>query len=507
MVAPQAPPPIAPAPAPAAFPPFDPSAATMARPLPGLTGGAPPPPPPGVLYPTASFGPPPQAKPKRTALVVAACAGALVLAAGAALAVPAVREALFGGGDSAAQEPGGGAAGAPAGTELAVNNPLDLGAVFANAGAGTPPTGLPACPDGMSAVSWAEWADGIVLICGADGQGYAVEATFQGAEARARTLTFTADGWEVDFADGSRVVSSLDGGVVEAAGDAGTGAYLATAAWSAATGEAPAPPAGLPPLPSCPEGTWPISYSAWDTGWLLVCGVGADAPGAAYYAEGGGSPVQVDGNSFYGDGYCGESGAVGQVCSYSSPAVVALGERQVSASVNYFAGAGFGGAGQGTGAYDVVAPQDTAEDQVRYLVEILEKSAAGRAQLQPAIDAVGACRDVSGQVAVLEGVAQNRRDLLAALDSTPVDKVPDGPALVGLLRAALQASLGADDSYVAWAQAQLAADCASGAGRSYFDGAVPYNERAQRNKVAFTEQWNGQIAPAFGVRTFTNLEI
>jgi serine/threonine protein kinase len=152
-------------------------------------------------------------------------------------------------------------------------------------------------------------------------------------------------------------------------------------------------------------------------------------------------------------------------------------------------------------------PEVTASDQVRHMVEILETSAAARAQLGPAVTAVAACRGVSGQVVTLEGIAANRRELLAALATLPVDKVPDGAALVSLLRSALEASLGSDEAYLAWARAQESSGCASGAGSSYYQAAEPYDSAATERKKVFVSKWNSEIAPAYGVAALQESQI
>jgi outer membrane protein assembly factor BamB len=376
-----------------------------------------------------------------------------------------------------------------------------------------PAGGLPDCPGGLEPISWVEYSDGLVLICAAQDAGFAVLAERDGQDLTAEVLTFTADGWEVEFADSARLVCSLWGALVTViTADAERSAYLSSSAWSlAASAPAITAPRQAAPMPGCPAETRIIALSTWADGWLLICGADSATPDWAVLAEGADQPVELSDLRTVADGYCGQADSIGRVCAYRSPALVTFGEGdglvQVSVAGNYFRAGGFGGAGKAKGAYGVQAPTDTAEDQVRYLVEILEKSASARAQLGPAVTAVAQCQSVSTQVATLAAIAQNRQELLTALDSAPVDKVPDGVVLVNLLRAALEASLGSDQSYLAWAEAQASSGCASGAGQSHYDAAAPFDTAATAGKAAFVAQWNNQIAPAYGVRTFQESEI
>ncbi|MDR1798487.1 MAG: hypothetical protein LBR19_01170, partial [Bifidobacteriaceae bacterium] len=374
--------------------------------------------------------------------------------------------------------------------------------------AATLPEGFPACPDGMAPLIWSQYPDGYVLVCGGDQAGFQAFARRAGQDLTVTKLTFIGQGCELEFESGEPLVIALGGGLVS---DGAAGLVAAQEGWSWRVGPVvfSEGPAANPAL-TCPEGSWPIAWSAYQGAAVLVCGQGQVATRLAYVdpdmGQGTSDAVEASDGS-----YCADVGG-NRVCVYDAPAVVVFGladgnEVQRTVVNNFFPGVGQGGAGQGEGAYNVTAPQANAADQVRYLVDILNKSAEARGGLQAAVDAVGLCQDVSGQVTVLEGIAQNRRDLLAALESTPVDLIDQGAELVANLRTALQNSLGADEGYVEWAQAQLDTGCQAGAGQDARDRAIAFNEPATDAKKAFLEIWNGVIVPQYGVQTFEDFQI
>jgi len=187
---------------------------------------------------------------------------------------------------------------------------------------------------------------------------------------------------------------------------------------------------------------------------------------------------------------------------YSSPAVVSIGGTQHSVDSNYFASSGGGGAGQGTGSYGVPAPDPTAQAQVQYLVGILNSSAATRTSLgQPSQD-VDNCQDLPDAVAQIQVVAQNRQDLMTALNSAPVDHIPNGTQLVAQLQAALQASYNNDEAFINWGQAQQSSGCSQ-----MPQDVTDTNTAAGNAKDAFCNTWNSQIAPTYNVPAFTTDQI
>lgn len=367
------------------------------------------------------------------------------------------------------------------------------------------PTELPACPSGMTAVSWTQYSDGAILLC-AQGDRFAVLFPTH-PDWRATNLTFTKAGEEVTLTDGTRLRIALGGRVVLTERDGSVVMQPATKAWDQITGEAEfVSPADLK---ACPAGSWPISLSVYSGGWLLVCGTAAASP-SSIQALDGGSLAEFSTISIRDGGYCGTSGAE-QLCVYRTPAVVTRtaggSTTQQSVSDNYFAGLGAGGAGRGTGSYGVNAPQRDASDQVRYLTQILQKSRVGRASLESAVAQVRTCRDLGSAISQLNEVAANRQELIEALESTPVDALAEGASLVSGLRRALQLSHDSDLVWVQWAQAQQADGCASGEAHPLYQQVTTMNRDVAAAKAAFVRQWNQQIAPRYGVPRFTTAQI
>lgn len=368
------------------------------------------------------------------------------------------------------------------------------------------PSSAPACPAGMTAVSWTQYSDGGILLCHAD-QKYAVVYPSH-PDWQAAQLNFTGGGHEVVFSNGARVRVSLGGSVVYTDADGKTTTQTATEAWNNATGEVKV---SVPKdLKTCPADSWPISLSTYNGGWLLVCGTNADAPTSMVYNDGS-RTSELGSVSYRNGGYCG-TGDVGTVCGYRAPAVVSVTDAsgkvtQHSVGGNYFDDHGAGGAGQGTGSYGVEAPTDTAKDQVRYLTQILQKSAAGRANLNAAVAQVRSCSDVAGAVTTINGVIANRQELLDALASTPVDAVPNGSQLVAKLRNALDLSLKSDQVWLQWAQAEQSNSCAEGENSATYKQVETMNESVATAKDAFVAAWNSQIAATYKAPRFATSQI
>jgi hypothetical protein len=203
---------------------------------------------------------------------------------------------------------------------------------------------------------------------------------------------------------------------------------------------------------------------------------------------------------------------VGTVCAYRSPAVVSVTDpsgkvTQHSADANYFDDHGQGGTGKGNGSYGVDTPDDNGKDQVRYLTQILEKSMAGRTNLQAAVDKVRGCTDVVGAVASFNDVLANRQELLDALDSAPVDAVPNGSALVASLRNALRLSHDSDEVWLQWAMAEQANGCADGEDNPLYQQVRTMNNSVAAAKSDFLAVWNRDIAPTYGARRFKTSQI
>jgi hypothetical protein len=97
----------------------------------------------------------------------------------------------------------------------------------------------------------------------------------------------------------------------------------------------------------------------------------------------------------------------------------------------------------------------------------------------------------------MQAIRDNRAELLEALDAMPVDRIPEGQALLDDLYEAIRYSHEANLEYVVWAEQANAKGCAalSASGRAAAEASDPPKER-------FAARWNRVIAPKYGVRTF-----
>jgi hypothetical protein len=203
-------------------------------------------------------------------------------------------------------------------------------------------------------------------------------------------------------------------------------------------------------------------------------------------------------------GYCGQVSGL-TACTFSAPALVTYagieadaGQVQRPVGENLFAEAGAGGTGEGTGAYNVPVPEATAEDQVRYLVDILTSSAQTRADLGPVLEDLNHRIAGEAQIAKLTSIADNRHSLIEALESTPVSEVPDGVDLVAMLREALVVSEQADRLYVRWAE--ILRD--GGDDKAIVDEWRPIAAHSEKLKKSFLKKWNTAIATAYDAPQF-----
>jgi hypothetical protein len=247
-----------------------------------------------------------------------------------------------------------------------------------------------------------------------------------------------------------------------------------------------------------------LSLSLWPGGWLLTCGTLDGTQTSFDYADNG--DRSSGGELVYSGGrYCGVDLEGLQVCVASAPSVVQFGTTRYTVESNYFADSGPGGPGEGTAAYGLDAPGETAADQVGYLVAILEKSGEARAMVNSVLAPLNACSVSANDVQNLVILTQARTDLLAALRSTPVDQVPDGANVLAQLTSAIELSETADIGYVNAGQQMSAGDCSGGKGT--YRNAINVANQAEAAKVAFVNTWNATIAGQFGVRTFTAKDI
>ena len=368
------------------------------------------------------------------------------------------------------------------------------------------PSGMPSCPSGLSVVSWTKFDTGSILVCGGERYEVVIDDSVH-PKVTASRLDFGAGGFSITCKDGT--VYRIGGGasivVVDAKGDSGV--HPASESWMPSTGQVAYPSAGGG-IQSCPAGTWPISLSTWQGGWLLVCGTDLATPTWLGYSDGTNTGTTSD-VAATSTSYCGTIDA-GQVCAYTAPALVVLTPQsgdplQHPVDANYFPSAGQGGAGQGTGSYGVPAPDQTAADQARYLEQVLQASEQTRADLRAILDDLNQKIATDYDIATLQSVVTARQQQIAAVDGAPVTALPNGDALVAQLREALSVSQQTDQLYVQWAQ-QIQAQDWAGADATVAQWRGPAAQ-SETLKQGFCDQWNTQIAPAYNVSTFTASQI
>ena len=282
-------------------------------------------------------------------------------------------------------------------------------------------------------------------------------------------------------------------------------------------------------VPECPGKTILLAWMELEDGWIVVCGVDVDTPSHVAYKSSKNSREVVSLGSADPSSSLATSSVLWDAAQRRYVAVMANGSKL---TLDYTIGTAtlrdgesnsnvkeqqrfvryvfvpLGGQVRGsedvsaeTGAFDVKAPKATSEDQIRYMIEVLEKAYAGRAILKDALPKLAGCAAGPGgyadTVAAMQAVRDNRAELLAALDAMPVDKIPEGKQLLADLTEAIELSHQANVEYVAWAEAANASGCAtlSAAGKTAADASDAPKER-------FASRWNSVIAPKYGVRSF-----
>lgn len=272
-------------------------------------------------------------------------------------------------------------------------------------------------------------------------------------------------------------------------------------------------------MPSCPSGSVQLAYATFPDGWVLVCGVNATTPTQWYSSDSSGqlnsTSVSYDPANYrylvtFSDGTSGWLNHTPGVFGHTDSSGQVLTQRSVGQIwfVTLDGGGTAPSSAPSTGPFGVPLPQDTAQDQVRYLSALLQKSASARKVLQPAVIAVRDCEngssgDYSAAVSTISSVTENRKELLSALETAPVDKVPQGTTLVSELRTALSYSLRADQAYLTWANAVNSSGCGSG---SEAEG-TKNSKRAGPAKEIFVKHWNSLIAGPFSAPTFSREQL
>jgi len=364
------------------------------------------------------------------------------------------------------------------------------------------PADMPSCPAGMSPVSWTKFDTGSILVCKGDKYQVIVNDSAHPRLVPVK-LEFTPSGMTITGKDGTVYRCGAGGSVVIVDAKGKSTTHPASMAWTPGKGQVTyqAPPSDIQP---CPAGTWPISLSTWNGGWLLICGVDDKTPTWLGFSDGTTSATATTVTITTTGAYCADTN-IGRVCANSAPALVTVTSpngdvTQYPVTNNFFPTVGAGGDKQGTGAYGVPPPDATAADEARYLEQILLASAQTRADLVVVLGHLNNKQCSASDMATLQSVVASRQQQIDAVNGAPVTHLPNGAALVAKLSQALQVSLQADKLYVQWGQAVQAQDWST-AGNLASQWQPPAHQ-SDVLKQEFVDMWNAQIAPTYGVSTF-----
>lgn len=364
--------------------------------------------------------------------------------------------------------------------------------------------GVPSCSDGRQLLSWTKWPGGWVIVCAqVDGSQARLQASLPTGVAFTADDVTSDDAWTRFCGASSGRTVCVDGlaQTVETSADGEQPhTWTVEQGWVTNRGDIGRGAGSSAPdqVPSCPSGTVAIGWGTYGDNWVLACGTTDGAPSSLQT----GGPSGTESASKVSDesgAICGTfTGGTKRCLHGESRALVteaADGSRQQQGLDSSWQL----GASGGSGAYGVSAPDPTEKDQVRYLSEVLQRSAAARSALQGPVADISACRtsELDGAISDIQGVIDARTSQLDAISAAPVDHIPDGDALITDLRQALQASLAADRSYLSWGKAVAAGGCSEG--QNFLDEGDAHSVDAQRAKKAFADRWNTQIVPRHDV--------
>lgn len=137
----------------------------------------------------------------------------------------------------------------------------------------------------------------------------------------------------------------------------------------------------------------------------------------------------------------------------------------------------------------------TAREQAEVIDKLLDESTASREKLNKAIEKVNRCTQLDAALADMRAVGDERNQQIAVVDGADVSAIDTG-ALLSSLKAALQAALGADQQFVAWAEPTVSGGCGDTPARTEaWDRAQAFSKQAQAAKTKFVALWNPVATP------------
>ena len=140
-----------------------------------------------------------------------------------------------------------------------------------------------------------------------------------------------------------------------------------------------------------------------------------------------------------------------------------------------------------------------ASRQAAAVDQLLGSSAAAREALQGAVEQVRGCTDLSGAVASIRAVVDQRVGEYNQASALSTAALASGAIVKSDLITALRDSLAADREYLTWAQQELNSGCTPAAQSSAYNAAYQADQRADASKDAFIQVWN-PVAARYGVQ-------
>ena len=140
-----------------------------------------------------------------------------------------------------------------------------------------------------------------------------------------------------------------------------------------------------------------------------------------------------------------------------------------------------------------------ASRQADAVDQLLGSSAAAREALQGAVGQVRGCTDLSGAVASIRNVVDQRVGEYNQASALSTAALASGAIVKSDLITALRDSLAADREYLTWAQQELTSGCTPDAQSSAYNAAYQADQLADVSKDAFIQVWN-PVAARYGVQ-------
>ena len=153
------------------------------------------------------------------------------------------------------------------------------------------------------------------------------------------------------------------------------------------------------------------------------------------------------------------------------------------------------------------SPSET--DELQQLAAAVQQSSAARHMTVNATGGVANCTIGTGAgIAMMNQSIRTRQAALSEVSGVSGESVPGGPALISNLVQAMNYSISADHSFIAWMRhAGAAGNCpARQTGDPAWDAGLRFSELAMNEKYQFVGEWN-PLAARFGLPAYSALNV